>query len=105
MFPLLLPVSCRITVRSLRCILISIKESYTLFTDNISDFEAFNGSSSVCEMIDTVAKAYDGVYYDVSVNTETLKISISPECGLVTVDGFVVHLVENHIPIVYLNLP
>ena len=56
-------------------------------------------------MIDTVAKAYDGVYYDVSVNTETLKISISPECGLVTVDGFVVHLVENPIPIVYLNLP
>ena len=69
-------------------ILISIKESNTLFTDNISDFEAFNGSSSVCEMIDTVAKAYDGVCYDVSVYKKTLEITISLECGCVTVDGF-----------------
>lgn len=35
-------------------------------------------------MIDTVAKAYDGV----SVNAETLEITISLECGCVTVDGF-----------------
>lgn len=65
-----------------------VEESNTLFTDKRPSFEALNWISGVCEMIDTVAKAYDGVYYDVSVNSETLEITISLECGCVTVDGF-----------------
>ena len=65
-----------------------VEESNTLFTDKRPSFEALNWISGVCEMIDTVAKAYDGVCYNVSVNTETLEITISLECGCVTVDGF-----------------
>ena len=65
-----------------------VEDSTLLFTDKRPSFEGLNWIRGVCEMIDTVAKAYDGVCYDVSVNTKTLEITISLECGCVTVDGF-----------------
>lgn len=65
-----------------------VEESNTLFTDKKPSFEALNWIRGVCKMIDTVAKAYGGVCYNISVNTETLEITISLECGCVTVDGF-----------------
>ena len=75
-------------IKSYNVLLSIVKESNRLFTDKKPNFETFNWISGVCEMIDTVAKAYDGVCYDVSVNTKTLEITISLECGCVTVDGF-----------------
>ncbi len=65
-----------------------IEETREEFTDKKPSFEALNWISGVCEMIDTVAQAYDGVYYHISVNMETLEISISLECGEVIVDGY-----------------
>ena len=64
------------------------EEVYSKYKNKRENFEAVNWISNVCNMIDTIASAYDGIAYDISVNPNTFDITIALECEEIIVDGF-----------------
>ena len=54
----------------------------------VANKEAVHWMHGVCDMIDTIANAYDGTEYEISIDDETFDINISLVCGEITVDGY-----------------